>query len=98
MGPICADALVRYRAERNAMASTTIHPTMTKAATAPAVILVFSLAMYGRSIANPKTNWTAACSARPPRNLAMRANDVAASGERRSGAAHHGLRKPGVGS
>jgi SOS-response transcriptional repressor LexA len=32
-----------YRADKNAMASTTSHPTMTKDATAPAVILAFSL-------------------------------------------------------
>jgi hypothetical protein len=32
-----------YRAERNAMASTTSHPTMTNEATAPAVIFAFSL-------------------------------------------------------
>jgi hypothetical protein len=32
-----------HRAERNAMASTTSHPVMTSAATAPAVILAFSL-------------------------------------------------------
>ena len=34
-----------YRAERNAIASTTSHPTMTKEATAPAVILAFSFAV-----------------------------------------------------
>ncbi len=31
------------------MESTTIHPTMTKAATTPAVILAFSLSVNGRS-------------------------------------------------
>jgi hypothetical protein len=31
-----------YRADRNAMASTTSHPVMTNAATAPAVIFAFS--------------------------------------------------------
>ena len=31
-----------YRADRNAMASTTSHPVMTSAATAPAVIFAFS--------------------------------------------------------
>jgi hypothetical protein len=31
-----------YRADRNAMASTTTHPTMTREATAPAVILALS--------------------------------------------------------
>jgi hypothetical protein len=32
-----------HRADRNAMASTTSHPTMTREATAPAMILAFSL-------------------------------------------------------
>jgi len=32
-----------YRADRNAVASTTSHPTMTREATAPAMILAFSL-------------------------------------------------------
>jgi len=31
-----------YRADKNAMASTTSHPTITNEATAPAVILAFS--------------------------------------------------------
>jgi hypothetical protein len=34
---------VSYPAERNAMASTASHPTITSATTAPAVILAFSL-------------------------------------------------------
>jgi hypothetical protein len=34
-----------YRADKTAMASTTAHPTMTRAATAPAVILALSLAV-----------------------------------------------------
>jgi hypothetical protein len=34
-----------YRADRNAIASTMTHPTMTREATAPAVILSFSLAV-----------------------------------------------------
>jgi hypothetical protein len=38
--PQLADS--HYRTDRNAMASTTNHPTMTKEATAPAVILAFS--------------------------------------------------------
>jgi pilus assembly protein Flp/PilA len=32
-----------YRADRNAVASTTSHPTITREATAPAMILAFSL-------------------------------------------------------
>jgi len=38
-----AASLYRYRADSNAIASTTSHPTMTREATAPAVILAFSL-------------------------------------------------------
>jgi hypothetical protein len=38
-------SIAYYRAERNATASTTSHPTMTKEAAAPAVILAFSLAV-----------------------------------------------------
>ncbi len=38
--PQLADS--HHRTDRNAMASTTNHPTMTKEATAPAVILAFS--------------------------------------------------------
>ena len=45
--PCHQGALARpcYRADRNAIASTTTHPMMTRAATAPAVILSFSLAV-----------------------------------------------------
>jgi hypothetical protein len=38
----CSSALMSYRAERNAMASTISQPVMTSAATTPAVILAFS--------------------------------------------------------
>ena len=37
-----------YRADKNTIANTTIHPTMTKEVAAPAVILSFSLAVVRR--------------------------------------------------
>jgi hypothetical protein len=40
--PVTRTRPLLYRAERDAMASTTSHPTMTKVAMAPAVILAFS--------------------------------------------------------
>jgi hypothetical protein len=43
-----------------AVAITTSHPTMTKDVTAPAVILAFSLSVYGRSMADAKSNWATA--------------------------------------
>jgi hypothetical protein len=47
-------AASRYRADKNAMASTTSHPTMTKDVTAPAVILAFSFVVYSRI---ERLNW-----------------------------------------
>jgi hypothetical protein len=41
------ELLSAHRADRNAMARTTIQPTMTKDVTAPAVIFAFSLKVVG---------------------------------------------------
>jgi hypothetical protein len=43
--PFHRGAFASYRADRNAIASTTTHPMITRAATAPAVILSFALAV-----------------------------------------------------
>lgn len=43
---------VGQRADRNAVASTIIHATITSEVTAPAAILAFSFAVLGRSMSN----------------------------------------------
>jgi hypothetical protein len=46
-----------YDAKRSARAITTSHATITRDVIAPAVILAFSLNVYGRAMADHKSNW-----------------------------------------